>query len=96
MKHVFFILLVLSIAGCSSGLSPRETRTQNYPAFIMSLYENPKPPQPAPPPTLPMRIAIAQIGEIAPPQAMLDHLRQRGELFSRVEGIPAVFEDVGG
>ncbi|HEV8377638.1 MAG TPA: hypothetical protein VGP99_02225 [Tepidisphaeraceae bacterium] len=94
MKHTLFILVLLAISGCSTGLSPRETRTQNYPAFILSLYENPRTAAPAPPPTAPMRIAVAQIGEIAPPQAMLGQLRQHPELFSRVEGIPGVFEDV--
>src|SRR6266568_670584 len=86
----------LSFAGCSTGLSPRETRTQNYPAFVLSLYDNPGPAAPTPALTTPLRIAVAQIGEIAPPQIMLDRLRQRGELFTRVEGIPGVFEDVQG
>jgi len=96
MKHALLILTVLAISGCSAGLSPRETRTQNYPAFILSLYDYPRPATPAQPPTLPMRIAVAQIGEIAPPQAVLDHLRRQSGLFTRVEGIPGVFEDVSG
>ena len=41
-----------------------------------------------------MKVAIAQVGEIAPPQLMLDHLRQRDELFARVEGIPGLFEEL--
>jgi len=95
MKNALSIVVLLAIAGCSSGLSPRETRTQNYPAFILSLYDNPKPAAPTQALTAPMKVAVAQIGEIAPPQAMLEQLRQHPELFSRVEGIPGVFEDAG-
>jgi len=77
-------LLVVCAAGCTQGLSARETRTQNYSSFIMSLYDQPL--QQAQPAALvaPMRVAIAQVGELAPPQAMLSHLRTRPELFTRL------------
>ena len=94
MKYALSILMFIALTGCESHLSPRETRTQNYSAFIFSLYDNPKPIAPSGPPTVPMKVAIAQVGEIAPPQLMLDHLRQRGELFARVEGIPGLFEEL--
>ena len=94
MKYALLILMLFVIAGCGSHLSPRETRTQNYSAFILSLYENPRPAAQTTALTAPMKVAVAQVGEIAPPQLLLDHLRQRGELFSRVEGIPGVFEEL--
>jgi rhombotail lipoprotein len=65
---------------------------QTYPTFIMSLYDDVKP-QRSTPPTAPMRVAVAQVGELVPPQAMLNHLRQNKAMFQRVEGIPAVFDD---
>jgi len=94
MKYALSILMFIALTGCESHLSPRESRTQNYSAFVFSLYDNPRPIAPAMPPTVPMKVAIAQVGEIAPPQLMLDHLRQRGELFCRVEGIPGLFEEL--
>jgi hypothetical protein len=94
MKYALSILMFIALAGCESHLSPRETRTQNYSAFVFSLYDNPRPIAQSTPPTLPMKVAVAQVGEIAPPQLMLDHLRQRGELFARVEGIPGIFEEL--
>src|SRR6266446_5303494 len=88
------ILLIVSIlaAGCTFGRSHNERPAQTYPTFIMSLYDDAKP-QRATPPVAPMRVAVAQVGELAPPQAMLDHLRQNKAMFQRVEGIPAVFDD---
>src|SRR5437870_10606960 len=90
----FSILLLISIfaAGCTFGRSHNERPAQTYPTFIMSLYDDAKP-QRSMPPTAPMRVAVAQVGELVPPQAMLDHLRQNKAVFQRVEGIPAVFDD---
>jgi rhombotail lipoprotein len=65
---------------------------QSYPTFIMSLYDDTKP-QRTPMPTAPLRVAVAQVGELVPPQAMLDHLRRNKGMFQRVEGLPAVFDD---
>jgi hypothetical protein len=36
----------------------------------------------------PISLAIVQAGEISPPQGMIDELQARGELFSRVQGLP--------
>jgi len=94
MKYCLSILMLIALTGCESHLSPRETRTQNYSAFVFSLYDNPRPLAQSTPPTIPIRVAVAQVGEIAPPQLMLDRLRQRGELFARVEGIPGLFEEL--
>ena len=38
----------------------------------------------------PISVAIVQAGEISPPQGMIDELQARGELFSRVQGLPEV------
>src|SRR5262245_6537161 len=95
MKNAFSIFMVFALAGCASRSSQYERPGQNYPNFILSLYDDPKtPPRPAAP-VAPMRIAVAQVGDLVPPQAMLDHLRQNKAMFTRVEGIPATFDDYG-
>jgi rhombotail lipoprotein len=94
MKQTLSILMLILITGCESHLSPRETRTQNYSTLILALYDNPKPAAQTTALTAPMKLAIAQVGEIAPPQAMLDHLRSQPQLFSRIEGLPGVFEEL--
>src|SRR3954468_1229312 len=86
------VLLMVSVAGCTSSHSPHMVPAQTYPTFIMSLYDDAKP-HPSTPPTAPMRVAVAQVGELVPPQAMLAHLRANKSMFQRVEGIPAVFDD---
>ena len=96
MRYLITSLLILCAVGCTSGLSSRETRTQSYSSFILSLYDNPTPQQTAPVPTLPMKIAVAQVGESAPTQIMLAHLREKPELFARIEGIPGLFEESQG
>jgi hypothetical protein len=92
------------LAGCSSaGLSPRETQRQNYSSFVYSLYDLPAtepgaqdgaPRAPAKL-VLPARVAVAQVGEVAPPQAFMEKLRSRPELFSRVEGISGIAGSYG-
>jgi hypothetical protein len=91
--------LLALLGGCaSSGLSPRETEKQNYSSFVYALYEQPGDQAGAreeggdaartPPRLTPAaRVAVAQVGEVAPPQAFMDKLRARPEVFSRVEGI---------
>jgi rhombotail lipoprotein len=91
-KFLIVLFTAVLTAGCTFGGSQNERPAQTYPTFIMSLYDDTKP-RPSTPPTAPMRVAIAQVGELVPPQAMLDHLRQNKSMFQRVEGIPAVFDD---
>src|SRR5688572_1613530 len=95
MKHSLSIAVLLLIAGCASGQSRHERPAQTYPTFILSLYDDPKPQPRSAPPVAPMRVAVAQVGELVPPQAMLEHLRQSKAMFQRVEGIPAIFDDYG-
>src|SRR5258706_381313 len=61
MRYLITSLLILCAVGCGSGLSSRETRTQSYSSFILSLYDTSTPQQTAAVPTLPMKIAGAQI-----------------------------------
>src|SRR5215212_2143959 len=92
MRFSLILSLFALIAGCTSGHSRQMVPAQTYPTFIMSLYDDAKP-RPSTPPSAPMRVAVAQVGELVPPQAMLDHLRKNKAMFQRVEGIPAVFDD---
>ena len=92
MRFSLILPLCALITGCTGGHYHQQVPAQTYPTFIMSLYDDARP-RPATPPTAPMRVAVAQVGELVPPQAMLDHLRQNKAMFQRVEGIPAVFDD---
>ena len=84
------------LGGCaSSGLSPRETERQNFSSFVYSLYDlqgaQPAgaPEQPARPP-VPARLAVVQVGELAPPQEFLKKLRARPDLFPQVQTISGI------
>jgi len=92
MRFSIALTLCALLAGCTPSQSRQMVPAQNYPTFIMSLYDDTKP-QHAIAPTAPLRVAVAQVGELVPPQAMLDHLRRNKAMFQRVEGIPAVFDD---
>ena len=107
-KHVFeyalaagVLLIMVVVIGCtSSGLSPREVRGQDFGTYVMALYDA-GPAQPAaaaaaPAPLRPpIRVAVAQVGEIAPPDAVLDKLRAHRESFASVQSIPGL-TDVSG
>jgi hypothetical protein len=91
LKRAAVAALPLAVlAGCeSSGLSPREASGRNFSSYVYSLYDAPAQAgdtQNAPL-VLPSKLAVAQVGEVAPPTKFLDKLRARPELFSRVEGI---------
>lgn len=84
----------LLLVGCtSSGLSENETPMHNYSALMYSDNFALAPTDPAANapvralPREPIRVAVAQVGEIAPPQSMLDALRARPDLFSQVTPI---------
>lgn len=88
-------LPLAALAGCeSSGLSPREASGRNFSSYVYSLSDAPAQAGDAQnaPLVLPSKLAVAQVGEVAPPTAFLNKLRARPELFSRVEGVSgAVF-----
>ena len=96
------------LAGCaSSGLSHREVRGQDYATYVFAMTE-PAPgtvspglgalagdvdaTQPARPLKTPARVAVAQLGEVAPPLAMMEKLRAEPELFSSVQPIPGLMD----
>jgi len=92
-------LLAVVCGGCGSdGLSPHE---QNGQDLSKAVYQQPddlmdqtaamgsKMTIAAPPIiTLPMRVGVVQMGEVAPPQAMLEAFRKRTDLFTDVEPLP--------
>ena len=83
------MLPLAALAGCeSTGLSPREAAGRDFSSYVYSL-DAPSPAPDAPPAklVLPTNLAVAQVGEVAPPTSFLGKLRSRPEMFSRVEGI---------
>lgn len=84
------MLLALLLTGCQhTGLSPRESHNE-YVQYLMVLYDTPTYNAPAPAPQVPMRLAVAQIGEVAPPASLIDQLRNDTSLFARVDGVPGM------
>src|SRR5215469_2727681 len=81
------VAAICLLAGCgSTGLSPRETSTVSYPNYILSLQSGPAgPPQKI---VAPIRLAVAQVGEDAPPAALLDKLAGQRTLVASVTGLP--------
>ena len=92
VRLVVFTITVMTFCGCHrGGLSPREQGNTNYTVYLMSLYDNANAgaaPVQAQGLRLPARVAVAQIGEVAPPQGLIDYLRGQPDLFARVEGVP--------
>ena len=87
-----FAPLAISLAGMltgceSSGLSSHGESASTLPQLMLyaapDIQAAPTPDQPKGP----IKIALGQVGEIAPPQAMMDALRSRPDLFARVEPI---------
>jgi hypothetical protein len=75
------------LAGCeTTGLSPRETSNVGYPNYILSLQSGPaSTPQKI---VAPIRLAVAQVGEDAPPASLLDKLAGQKTLVASVTGLP--------
>src|ERR1700722_2632590 len=87
-----FAPLTISLAGLlmgceSSGLSSHGESASTLPQLMLyaapDIQAQPTPDQPKGP----VKVALGQVGEIAPPQAMMDALRSRPDLFARVEPI---------
>jgi hypothetical protein len=87
------MLPLAALAGCSSsGLSPREDSGLDFSSYLYSL-DTPINASPDARPghlVLPANLAVAQIGEVAPPSRFLDALRGHADLFARVEPISGV------
>lgn len=96
------VIACLAAGGCAStGLSTREVRGQDYATYAFSMSEavdaNTATTAAAAehePVVTPARIAVGQLGEVAPPQSMLELLRQQPDMFNSVQPIPAVI-DIG-
>jgi hypothetical protein len=91
MKKIYQLAIaataVCLLAGCeTTGLSPRESAGATYPNYILSLQQGgTNAPQRV---SKPIRLALVQIGEAAPPEAMLDKLTQQKNLVTSVIGLP--------
>src|SRR5687768_11666422 len=86
--------LALAVGCTSSGLSHREVRGQDYATYVFSMYEpseidsNTK----AQPLQTPAKVAVAQLGEVAPPTKMIDKLRSDNEAFVSVQPMPGLID----
>jgi hypothetical protein len=91
MKTIRFILplaALCAVTGCeTTGLSPRENSGVTYPNYILSL-ESGGPNSPSQKITMPIRLAVAQVGQAAPPKSMLDRLASEKSLVVNVNGLP--------
>lgn len=94
---------VAALVGCtSSGLSHREVRGQDFATYAFSMYDPSQFTEPADattgpaaarqPVATPARIAVAQVGEVAPPDLMVEKLRQDQSAFASVQPMPAVVD----
>jgi hypothetical protein len=88
IQSTIAVAVVCLMAGCeTTGLSPREHSGVDYPSYILNLHTDSTNTLPQKP-VLPVHLAVAQIGESAPPKAMLDALEARTDLIASVVGIP--------
>lgn len=80
------VAVICLLAGCeTAGLSPHETSGVSYPNYILSLQSGTDgPPQKI---VAPIRLAVAQAGEDAPPAALLDKLAEERTLVTSVTGL---------
>lgn len=82
------VAVVCSLAGCeTTGLSPREASGASYSNYILGLPSGGTN-APAQKPVTPIRMAVAQVGEIAPSEAMLDQLAGQPALVASVIALP--------
>jgi hypothetical protein len=84
------ILLVGLLTGCeTTGLSLRETGQASYSHFVYQMARQQAAAAPKPRPLhRPVRLAVAQVGEVAPPSEMLQQLRQHPDIIASVTALP--------
>jgi hypothetical protein len=76
------------LTGCeTTGISPREHSGVSYPSYVLSLQPDPTN-APVSKLATPIRLAVVQIGESAPPSALLDKLAGQKALLASVVGLP--------
>jgi hypothetical protein len=86
-------VMFAAVAGCATtGLSNRERAGRDYSHYVYSLYDAPAGAAERGGLLAPARLTVAQVGEVAPPPAMIETLRQQGDLFADVQGVPAAMQ----
>ena len=91
VKFVAAAFMVSLLAGCqTTGLSFREKGVTTYSRYVLSLPANTNAPAPL---KLPARLAVAQVGEAAPTDQVLQELLRHPEIFSSAFGLPLPAED---
>ena len=91
MKKIIFPIAAISaicvLTGCeTTGISPRESSGASYQSYIMSLQTgSTNAPQQV---ITPIRLAVAQVGEAAPPESMIDRLAKDKSQVASVNGMP--------
>ena len=92
MKIASNIILGVSLllfVGCySTGLSPREVGGLTYSDLVYGLNSGKSEAKIPPKMTYPIKLAVAQVGEISPPEQLLKELRSYPELISEVIEVP--------
>ena len=94
MKRMFsflgFGIFLFALTGCTTtGLSLREKGSFNYSNFIYGLYGKEKAvPSGVKKVVKPIKLAVAQVGENTPPQAVLDKLQKESGMISQVMALP--------
>lgn len=89
-SFALFCLVIFSSGCLTTGLSVREKGSLNYTNFLYGLYENAEISEAAVRAVKkPIKLAVAQVGEAAPPDMMLDRLDQNSGLISKTVVIPA-------
>src|SRR5438552_2711173 len=86
---------VLPLAGYGSGGYTREvTPTDACSHYVVSLCASASRTgaTTAAPVDLPLAVGVAEVGELAPPSAVLQTLRAKPELIRRAEAVPALVE----
>ena len=82
------VAVVGLMTGCeTTGLSPREHSGLDYPNYVLNLRTN-RTNAPLQKPVLPIHLALAQIGETAPPQTMIEGLEANSNLIASVVTLP--------
>lgn len=97
-KNITLILMgvmIIFLSGCyTTGLSMRERGSFNYTNLIYGLYgEDKVETTEGTRLEKPIRLAVAQVGENTPPEAMLNELAEKKHLISKVAVIPAGGEE---
>ncbi len=88
---VLLALITLVAAGCNTtGLSVREKGQYNYSSMLYSMYDNETMQSNGREDiTGPIRLAVAQIGETAAPEKMIENFKDERSMIKEVMSIPA-------